>query len=90
MRDKPKHPELVDNPLTPLALMLALMRDKWASGDRDGAVKLACVAAPYLHARRAPNASGIPPAEAHLLSDADLCRRLANLDGGADAQAEDP
>lgn len=77
--------------LTPLALMLALMREKWRDGDRDGAVKLACAAAPYLHPRRIAGPSSVTPQiEAHRLSDADLCRHLADADGGTGAAAEDP
>ena len=35
--------------LTPLQVLLRVMRQKWCDGDIDGAVALAKIAAPYLH-----------------------------------------
>ena len=39
--------------LTPLAVLLAAMQQKWDEGDIDAAASLARAAAPYVHARRA-------------------------------------
>ncbi len=37
--------------LTPLGVLLHMMRKKWKDEDYDGAVALAKIAAPYLHGR---------------------------------------
>lgn len=37
--------------ITPLEVMLQAMRQRWGSGDVDGAVQVAEKAAPYIHAR---------------------------------------
>lgn len=39
--------------LLPLDVLLRTMRRKWDDGDHEGAVSLARIAAPYLHARQA-------------------------------------
>jgi hypothetical protein len=56
-------------PDTPLALILSEMRRKFVEGDKDGAVALARIAAPYLHPRL-PAAT--PPADLATMPDADL------------------
>ena len=45
--------------LLPLDVLLRTMRRKWNSGDHDGAVSLARIAAPYLHARQ--TSRGVAP-----------------------------
>jgi len=78
-------------PLTPLAVLLRLMREKWQSGDRDGAAALARAAAPYMHPRRANVASHPDPLpEAHRLTDAELARHLALLAKGEPSSTGDP
>lgn len=37
--------------VSPLHVLLTVMRQRWGAGDKDGAVALAKVAAPYLHGR---------------------------------------
>jgi len=37
--------------LSPLFVLLHVMRERWAKGDVDGAVALAKLAAPYLHGK---------------------------------------
>jgi hypothetical protein len=54
---------------TPLAILLAAMHASWQAGDRDAAVALARVAAPYIHPR-IPAAR--PMQDLRNLSDADL------------------
>ncbi len=54
---------------TPLSIILATMRQKYAAGDLDGAVALARIAAPYLHPRVS---STTLPTELAAMSDADL------------------
>ena len=54
---------------TPLAIILETMRRKYATGDIDGAVALARIAAPYLHPRM-PAAT--PATDLAALPDADL------------------
>ena len=44
--------------VTPLYILLSVMRKKWLADDLDGAVALAKVAAPYLHPK-VPAASPI-------------------------------
>lgn len=73
---------------SPLEILLAVMRAKWAEGDADGAAQLARAAAPYLHPRRAPlPASSARAKQApQYLSDAELLREINDLarGGGAD------
>ena len=40
--------------LSPLFVLLTVMRQRWVAGDLEGAVALAKVAAPYLHGRAVP------------------------------------
>jgi hypothetical protein len=69
--------------ITPLAILLDVMRGLWRDGDRDGAVKLARIAAPYLHARRGVSRDGAAPEpDPRTLSDADLARALAESRDG--------
>jgi hypothetical protein len=56
-------------PDTPLELILTEMRRKFRGGDKDGAVALARIAAPYLHPRL-PAAT--PAADLATMPDADL------------------
>ena len=37
--------------LSPLSVLLTVMRQRWAAGDLEGAVALAKVAAPYMHGK---------------------------------------
>lgn len=77
--------------LLPLAILLALMREKWAAGDGDGAAELARAAAPYLHPRRASVAAFAPvDVELHRASDAELARRLALVANGTAVAPGDP
>ena len=66
-------------PPTPLAILLAEMHRKWDDGDKEGAVALARLAAPYLHPRVPPTK---PAAELSKLTDADL-DQLCGTDGAA-------
>ena len=71
--------------LTPLHILLLVMRRKWREGDLDGAVALAKIAAPYLHpkvpaARPAGDLAGV--------SDDELDR--FERVGGAGSAGEDP
>lgn len=46
--------------VSPLYILLTVMRRRWADEDADGAVALAKVAAPYLHGRAAaPQVAGV-------------------------------
>ena len=54
---------------SPLAILLATMRGKFDAGDLDGAVAIARIAAPYLHAR-VPAAT--PATDFAAMPDADL------------------
>ena len=78
----PADPIASDGP-SPLDILLAVMRAKWAEGDADGAAELARAAAPYLHPRRAPvaaeRAAGRAKEAAPALSDAELEREIAAL-----------
>ncbi len=55
--------------LSPLAIILRTMRERYAAQDYEGAIALARIAAPYLHPRL-PAAT--PPAEIAAMTDADL------------------
>lgn len=39
--------------LSPLYVLLTVMRQRWEAGDLEGAVALAKIAAPYMHGRAA-------------------------------------
>jgi hypothetical protein len=39
--------------ITPLEVMLSVMRERWEGGDKDGAVLVAKDAAPYIHPKLA-------------------------------------
>jgi hypothetical protein len=67
----------MDEP-TPLQILLLVMRQRWRDEDVDGAVALAKIAAPYLHAR-VPAAR--PAADLAGVSDDELDR----FDGGGGA-----
>jgi hypothetical protein len=54
---------------TPLAIILSTMHRKYAAGDMEGAVALARIAAPYLHAHAL---SAIPMTDLATMPDADL------------------
>ena len=64
---------------TPLDILLSEMRRKWDANDKEGAVALARLAAPYLHPRVQPTK---PAAEMSKLTDADL-DQLCGTDGAA-------
>ena len=69
---------------TPLAILLASMHRKWTEGDEEGAVKIARLAAPYLHPRRAAiTHSGSLSLEPDHLTDAELTAALTNARTGA-------
>ncbi len=74
---------------SPLDILLAVMRAKWAEGDADGAAELARAAAPYLHPRRAPVSAergrGRAKDAAPALSDADLEREITAIARGSGA-----
>ena len=55
--------------LSPLAIILTTMRQRYADGDLDGAIALARIAAPYLHPRLP---ASVPPADLAAMTDADL------------------
>lgn len=61
--------------LTPLAILLRCMREKWEEGDRTEAVRLASIAAPYLHPRVKSSAADAR-VELCQLSDVELAQRL--------------
>ena len=55
--------------ITPLAIILKAMRDRYEARDYDAAVALARIAAPYLHPRVPPKT---PPTALATLPDDDL------------------
>jgi hypothetical protein len=55
--------------LSPLAIILTTMRQRYVLGDLDGAIALARIAAPYLHPRLP---ASVPPADLAAMTDADL------------------
>lgn len=72
--------------VSPLQVMLTVMRRKWRDGDEDGAVALAKVAAPYVHPK-VPAAR--PSMDLAQVSDDELDGRGTHggagaADGGAD------
>lgn len=74
--------------LAPLDILLHEMRRKWEAGDTEGAIALARIAAPFVHARPAP----ARPAFENLrtMTDAELEALCGAGDGaGEDAAAED-
>lgn len=71
--------------LTPLQIMLSLMRKKWRENDYEGAVALAKTVAPYLHAKMPASR---PAADLAGVSDDELDR--FERDGGAGSAGQDP
>ena len=63
-----------DHAPSPLAILLAVMRAKWQEGDLDGAVAIARIAAPYVHARRSSIADSLAAGDPARLSDDELER----------------
>ena len=74
---------------SPLAVLLRAMRAKWEQADIDGAVAIARVAAPFVHAQQRPGLArtGNDP-ELRLVSDAELSDRLAKARRRAKGQAQ--
>jgi hypothetical protein len=70
--------------LSPLYVLLAVMRQRWGAGDLDGAVALARIAAPYLHGKAPVSRPDGDLAEA---PDEDLDAWSSG--GGADSEAAD-
>jgi hypothetical protein len=74
---------------TPLCILLEMMREKWAAGDREGAVELARFVAPYLHTRsnasRRDAETGQPASNVHRVSDAKLQDWIRQLRAAEDA-----
>jgi hypothetical protein len=71
--------------LTPLNILLLVMRQKWRDGDLDGAVALAKIAAPYLHPKVPATR---PSGELAGVSDDELDR--FERGGGAGSAGENP
>ena len=71
--------------ITPLQVLLSVMQQKWKEKDLDGAVALARIAAPYLHAK-VPAARAA--AELSGVSDDELDR--LECDGGTGTEGEGP
>ncbi|HYZ64789.1 MAG TPA: hypothetical protein VE650_20235 [Acetobacteraceae bacterium] len=71
--------------LTPLQILLLVMRQKWSDGDLDGAVALAKIAAPYLHPKVPASR---PSADLAGVSDDELDR--IERGRGARTAGEDP
>ena len=86
---QPDNPTPQD-PLTPLAILLQAMRDKWEAGDHEGAVAIAKVAAPYMHSRQRAAPTANSSLEVHRLSDAELSLRLAEARSRDCATPDDP
>ncbi len=79
-----------DVPSTPLSVLLRVMREKWLSGDHDGAAVLARAAAPYMHSRKTSNSHiDTTVKELHRLTDAELERLMAAHAGGERAPPTD-
>ena len=74
----------MDDP-SPLHVLLLVMRQKWREGDFEGAVALAKIAAPYLHAK-VPAAR--PAADLSGVSDEEL--EQFERGGGAGVAGADP
>ncbi len=71
--------------LSPLFILLTVMRQRWEADDRDGAAALARVAAPYLHGRAAVTR---PMGELAGVPDEELDEWSGG--GGAAAEGADP
>ena len=63
------HAEPPSPDISPLSLILEIMRERYVAKDYDGAIALAKIAAPYLHPR-VPSAT--PPSDLATMPDADL------------------
>ena len=70
--------------LSPLSVLLTVMRDRWEAGDRDGAVALARLAAPYMHGRAA---TALPAGELAGVPDEELDSWAAGCGGEEAADA---
>src|SRR3954468_16544530 len=78
-----------DDP-TPLSILVEMMREKWAAGDREGALGLARFSAPYLHRRnpiRQGAATSDPVPQLHRLSDAELEDWIRSFGGAQGASS---
>jgi hypothetical protein len=75
----PSDPTAAD--VTPLDIILAVMHRRWEQDDEKGAVEMAKLAAPFVHARALPGRDGA--ARLDQLSDEDL----ADADGADDETA---
>jgi hypothetical protein len=71
--------------MSPLDVMLTLMRQKWDNGDQEGAAQLAKSAAPYMHGRVPPEA---PKRSLTTLSDEELALWVDRLDPVEDEGAD--
>lgn len=77
-------------PITPLAILLATMRQKWTAGEAAAATALARIAVPYVHARRTRTDKTVTPTmEAHQLTDEELALHLAASAPGAEHPSGD-
>ncbi len=74
----------------PLDLLLLVMRREWAEGNVDAAIRVAQIAAPYLHPRPSGGVRSAAPSELRHLTDAQLLARMAELDRGVEATPGDP
>ena len=69
---------LDDDEWTPLSVLLRAMRAKWEQADIDGAVAIARIAAPFVHAQhRTSGSRASSDTELRIVSDAELSERLA-------------
>jgi len=75
-------------PPSPLQVLLDAMRRRLEADDEDGAVKIATIAAPYMHARRTATPQARP--EPDQLSDAELDAALRQAGTGMACAPEDP
>ena len=71
--------------LSPLFVLLTVMRQRWDTGDFGGAVALAKLAAPYMHGRAA---TARPPGDLAEVLDEELDAWPG--DGGTPLAANDP
>ena len=76
--------------LTPLHILLTTMERHWLAKDDDGAVEIARIAAPYVHARRVSAPAGRTQQEPDSLTDAELDAALLEAGAGVALPAEDP
>jgi len=72
--------------LSPLDVLLAVMRMRWQEGDFEGAVTVAKLAAPYLHPKCGSTSTKLRNLTE--LTDAELSFALARLGEGESAEAE--